>query len=424
MQVAGRNDLSMRIVVVTFGTEGDSRPMIALCHGLHAAGHDVALLAERSAESYSRALGVPFEPLAGDMAAALHSAADGLLRKGADASHVARVLANIAKDNTAAWMRVVLKHAESADAIVCAGLAVYVGLSCAEHLRIAVVGAALQPVMPTREFPSPFVRQGRFPGWVNRASHRLVLTMMWRAFRGAINAARAEVTGQPPRRAEWSGYPIVFGISQALVPRPRDWPERFSTVGYLWPPRDPAWQPDASLLRFLAEGDSPVYVGFGSMLGFDRYRLLAAVVEALDGRRALVFEGWSGFGAGALADNLHRIGPTPHDWLFPQVSMVVHHGGAGTTHSAARAGVPSAVVPFAGDQFLWADRLYRAGIAPRSFSIGNLTAQRLRAQLMQASDPAMRERARAIGAAMHDEKGVTNAVAEIDRLGAAGWNAR
>ncbi|MFP3615836.1 glycosyltransferase, partial [Paraburkholderia sp. SIMBA_050] len=67
--------------------------------------------------------------------------------------------------------------------------------------------------------------------------------------------------------------------------------------------------------------------------------------------------------ASMLPAHVCVIGDTPHDWLFPQVSMAIHHGGSGTTHSAARAGIASVVVPFAGDQFFWANRLQRLGVA-------------------------------------------------------------
>ncbi|WP_369679462.1 glycosyltransferase, partial [Burkholderia ubonensis] len=103
----------------------------------------------------------------------------------------------------------------------------------------------------------------------------------------------------------------------------------------------------------------PVYVGFGSMAGFDRASLTDALVTALDGRRALFYPGWSGIDTSALPKHVFVVGDTPHRWLFPRTSMVIHHGGSGTTHSAARAGVPSVVVPFAGDQFFWANRLQR-----------------------------------------------------------------
>ena len=195
----------MRVVALTFGTEGDMRPMVALCRGLRDADIDAMLLGDRSAAGYAAEYGVPFVALAGDMAEALRQAAGGFLENGAGIASMAKALAEIARANTAAWMRTTLEHAAGADGIVCAGLAIYVGLSCAEHLSIPVVGAGLQPMMPTREFPSPFFPPWRMPGWANALTHRLVLAMMWRAFRSAINDARRVVARQPPRHAQFEG---------------------------------------------------------------------------------------------------------------------------------------------------------------------------------------------------------------------------
>jgi len=388
--------------------------MVALCRGLRDAGHDVVLLCEQAGEAYAAESGVPFVPLAGDMAAALQSASAGFLRSGGDVTHTARALAEIARNNTAAWMRATLEHCVHADGIIAAGLAIYVGLSCAERLNLPTIGAGLQPMMPTREFASPFLRPWRLSGFVNVLSHRLVLGLMWRAFRGAINDARRNVAHQRPRRAEFDGYPVVCGISPALVPQPRDWPARFVIAGHWWLPHDPAWAAPPALAAFLDAGEAPVYVGFGSMVGFDRDQVRTLVLDALDGRRALLFAGWSRFGGRDLPSTVLQIGPTPHDWLLPRTRVVIHHGGAGTTHAAARAGVPSIVAPFAGDQLFWADRLTRLGVAPPPIPQKTLTAQRLRESLALAGDARMVVRARNVGAAMTSEHGVANAVAHIE----------
>jgi len=410
----------MRLVALTFGTEGDSRPMIALCRGLRDAGHDVTMLAERTAQPYAESLHVPFAALAGDMAAELHAESGTLLAKGGDFQYVARALAAIARRNTSAWMRTAVEHARGSDIVIGAGLAIYVALSSAEYLHVPFIGAGLQPMMPTREFASSFLPPWQLPAWANRASHRLVLAVLWRAFRGAVNDARRDVTQQPHRRAQWDGYPVVCGISPTLVPQPRDWSERFAIVGYWWPPRESAFSPDAALAEFLAAGERPVYVGFGSMLGFDRDRMLRIVLDALDGRRALLSPGWSGFGAQAsLPTNVRAIGHTPHAWLFPRTHIVVHHGGAGTTHAAARAGAPSVVLPFAADQFFWAERLRKVGIAPPYIRHAQLTAPLLQERLAEAGDPAMAARARNVAAAMAHEHGVANAIERIERWAGA-----
>jgi sterol 3beta-glucosyltransferase len=404
----------MRIIGQTFGTEGDTRPMVALCRGLLDAGPDVTLLAERSGEHYAAALRVPFVALAGDMAGEMRHAASGLARSGVDARSVARTLAAIANANTAAWMRATLDAARDAHAVIAAGLAIYVGLSVAESLGVPAIGAGLQPLLPTRAFASPFLPPGRLPAFLNRASHRFVLGAMWRAFRGAINDARRTVARQAPRRRAWDDYRVLFGMSPTLVPRPPDWDERVAVTGYWFGPRDPGFVPDLRLVEFLGAGEPPVYVGFGSMLGFDRDRILATVLEALDGRRAVLHSGWSDFGEASLPANVLRIAHVPHDWLFPKLSVIVHHGGAGTTHAAARAGVPSIVLPFAADQFFWAKRVEALGIAPPMLTHAQLDPMRLRERLEAARSERIHERAREVALAMSTETGVANAVSRIE----------
>src|SRR5262249_41560076 len=117
-----------------------------------------------------------------------------------------------------------------------------------------------------------------------------------------------------------------------------------------------------------------------------------------------------------LPGNFFLLREAPHDWLFPRTSLVIHHGGAGTTHSAARAGVPSVVVPFAGDQPFWADRLRRLGVAPRPLSAKRLRASTVTERLQFAERPEVRARAAALGTKMRAENGLGNAVATIETL--------
>ena len=408
----------MRILAITFGTEGDWRPLTALCGGLQSAGHDVLLLAPAPAADLAARLGVRFEALAGDMARELEAAMPMLTRRGGNAAALAHVFSGLAVRNIGEWTRAMMRHGDEVDAILCAGLAIYVGLSCAEALDKPVIGAGLQPVMPTGAFASPFLPPLRLPAWANRVSHRLVLAMLWKAFRGSINRARREITGQAPRRDAWTGYPCLFGISPTLVAPPADWPPHYLITGEWRTPDDPDWQPDAALRAFLTAGEPPVYVGFGSMLGFDPAALTRVVVDALGGRRALLFMGAAGLGAGALPASVLRIGPLPHGWLFPRVRLVVHHGGAGTTHAAAHAGKPSVVVPFAGDQPFWAERARRLGIAPAPIRQRALDAAVLAQRIDEALGASFAERAAAIGRAMAHEHGVARGVAAFAQLAA------
>ena len=417
----------MKFTVATYGTEGDTRPLAALCRALIDAGHEAQLLADRATLHAARALQVPCAPLSGDIRAAVAPEALGpIVGKRGSARVAVKALASIANANTAAWMHEVRAAAEGSDAVIVSALASFVGLSVAEQLRIPAIGAAMIPITPTHDFASPFLRPGTVPGFLHRASHPFVNHMIWRAFRAATNKARVDVCALPPRRRGWTDHPVLYGVSRALLPQPADWPEHALVCGQWAAHADGSdgWAPAATLSAFLEAGEPPIYIGFGSMAGFDSHRLVRALVAAVDGRRAVFCPGWGGVDASELPSNFHVIGDTPHAWLFPRVSVVIHHGGAGTTHSATRAGKPSVVVPFAGDQFFWADRLHRLGIAAAAVDGNAPTAAAFARAIDFASLSATRARAEPLAAAMREEDGLGTAVAAIERLAAAGRELR
>jgi len=406
----------MKLIVATYGTEGDARPFAALCRGLMDAGHQTRLLADAATLGSAQALDVPTTPLAGDIRGALNSdrAIADAVAKGGGFNATARALAKIANENAESWLRTIIEAGENCDAILVAGLAAFVGLSAAEYLGAQGIGSGMIPITPTAAFPSPFLPPRWVPRLLNRASHGFVNSMLWKAFRNKTNAARA-MFRLPPRHAVWTEHAMVYGISPNLLPTPADWPANARLCGQ-WLVRSPTWVPPQTLANFLAAGEAPVYIGFGSMTGFDNTRLLEALIEAMAGRRAVFHPGWSGIDPDALPDNFLAIGDTPHDWLFPRTSAVIHHGGSGTSHSAARAGVPSIVTPFAGDQFFWAERLRLAGVAPPAVDGRRPKAEAFAKALDFTAAPQVRSRARALRETMGAEDGVKDAVAAIERI--------
>jgi UDP:flavonoid glycosyltransferase YjiC (YdhE family) len=406
----------MKVVVATYGTDGDVRPFSALCRGLMDAGHETRLLADAGTLGSAEALGVPTTALAGDIRGALgrDPVLAGVVAKGGGFRDTARALAKIANENAEAWLRTIIEAARGCDAILVAGLAAFVGFSAAEYLRVKGIGSGMIPITPTAEFPSPFLPPRWVPRVLNRASHGFVNAALWKAFRDKTNKARASFH-LPPRRSVWKEQSMIYGISPSLLHAPADWPTNVHLYGQ-WVTQRPTWTPPPELANFLAAGDAPIYVGFGSMTGFDSVRLLDALIESMAGRRALFHSGWSGIDPKALPDNFLAIGDTPHDWLFPRTAAVIHHGGSGTSHSAARAGVPSIVTPFAGDQCFWAERLRLAGVAPAAVNGRQPTAEEFGKALEFVADAGVRRRAAALGGVMRTENGVPGAVAAIERM--------
>ena len=176
------------------------------------------------------------------------------------------------------------------------------------------------------------------------------------------------------------------------------------------------WQPPLALSEFLAAGPKPVYVGFGSMLGGDAQRLSDIWRQALrnTGQRGIFATGWGGLTAVDDAQ-IFCLSAAPHDWLFPRVAAAVHHGGAGTTAAAAKAGVPSVVMPFFGDQPFWAWRLASLGAAPAAVTRKTLSVDSATEALRYALTAPCQDKAAELGQRIRAEDGVDEAIAQLQR---------
>lgn len=154
-------------------------------------------------------------------------------------------------------------------------------------------------------------------------------------------------------------------------------------------------------------------VGFGSMNERDPERTTRTVVEALklSGKRGILLTGWGGLSNADLPDDVFKAEEVPHDWLFPRVAAAVHHGGAGTTATSLRAGLPTVVLPFFAEQAMWGRRVAKLGAGPPPISRKELSAGRLADAIRVAADErTVRDRAAALGDRLRREDGVGNGV--------------
>lgn len=404
----------MRLTVVTFGSEGDTRPFVGLCRGLMDSGHEVQLFADQASAYNAQLCGVPVQVLPGDVRSTLPIGNPSQEIRRAEVFQAIKACFRLIRENSAAWMKVVASDARRSDAILFAGLASPVARIVAEELRKPAIELWVTPTTPTRDYPAATLRPMHLPGWVNLLSHRLSpRAVMQRFFGKPAAAARKAIFGETSAAGGEYEFPILYGFSRHLVPRSDDWPDAHQISGHWVLPSD-NWAAPRDLLAFLAAGPPPIYVGFGAVSCFLRQKGLNAITSAVQGRRVVFFPGWSNITATALPSNFFLLGNTPHSWLFPRTSMVIHHCGAGTTHTAARAGVPSVPVPFGADQFFWAGRLTSAGVAAKYLPGPKLEASRLASMIEFAEQDVVRQRARALGVAMSMENGIALAVAEIE----------
>ena len=401
----------MRLLMATYGTEGDTRPLVMLAHGLQRAGHHVYLLAERSTLSSAAALGVPHAALAGQIDADV----DALVGQGNNLRAASRGLAQMATHLTADWLAQTDAAAQDCDAVITGGLLAFIGMSVAQRRGVPIIGAGTVPVTPTAAFPSTFLPPGRWPRWLNRPSHVLAALQIWRQFRAPLNHARQQQAGLSPLARPAVDIPFLYGFSPHLVARPHDWPAHQHICGQ-WRLPAPAQQLPETLAQWLGAHPAPVYLGFGSMRGFDAKHVFSRLLDALGPRPVLLAPGWAGLPPGwTLPPHVHVVGAVPHEALFPQCGLIIHHGGSGTTHSASRAGVPQLILPLAADQPFWAARLYALGVAGPPLSLKRFDRATLQRAIAVATDAATTSRAQALGQAMAGEDGVATAVATLQQ---------
>ena len=418
----------MKICVLAFGSRGDVQPAVALSARLAGRGHEVRLVAPMNFAKLAAGRGFDFVALPLDMTEELQSEADILFSGGGNPLAFIRWSIKFWRKAIGIVSPSVLEAGEGVELVVGAGLMDTLGGMLAERLGVPCVYAWWVPMLAARDFFFDTIENPlpRLPGWLNRGVFQTYDSVLWLATRGALSRAREDFAlGRagltPPLQAALArGETLLLAYSDELLPRSREWPANVETTGWWTLPDGLGWTPPPELARFLAEGREPIYVGFGSMTFKDHDETFRAVLGALDktGARAIVAAGWGGLQRDDLPASVFALDEAPHDWLFDRVAAIVHHGGAGTTGAAVRAGKPSIVTPFIVDQFAWARTLCARGIAPEPLPHRKLTADALAAAITTAlGDADMRRRAAKIGERVRAEDGVGRAVAVIERVG-------
>jgi len=426
----------MKVLVITIGTRGDVQPLIALAAGLAQYGHAVSVCTSVRYIDAVKRRGLDFLQLSDDLVSLVETpegrrtiAGTGgpVKRLRGYCGLMARSLQiqrDLFRDGWAA------ASALEPDVIVCHPK-MSIGLHYAERLSIPAVLTPLFPLFdPTSAYPAPgvpVVRLGRrFTAIYNRLSHRALKRMiglasrrLFASWRQSAGLPRLPVFADVLHRADGESVPLLNGWSRHLLPDPDDGAiEDRLTAGFWFTESDPSWQPDERLARFLDNGDPPVFVGFGSMSGTDPMRTTNTVLEALDraGVRGGLAAGWGGLQAEVLPDTAMLLDEVPHDWLFERVAAVVHHGGAGTTAAGLRAGRPTVVCPFFGDQPFWGRQIHELGVGPAPVPQRRLSAERLAESIRQAlASREIRQKSAKLGRTLRAENGIGRAIRFIER---------
>ncbi|MBD2342178.1 glycosyltransferase family 1 protein [Calothrix sp. FACHB-156] len=352
----------MRVLLSVVGTRGDVQPVIALALEVRDRGHEVHLCVPPNFIKWAQRLGFSSTPVGIEMRAPRKTAVSD--------TTTTKPMPDLITDQFDA----ISAAANGCDIIVGANTHQYAARSIAELHSIPYINAIYAPTaLPTDD---------TIRIWNERSVERVNVNRTQLGLSPIDDVLSHIVTNQP-----------LLATDPTLAPSPLV-PRMSILQTGAWFLEDSTPLP-SDVEVFLEAGDPPVYFGFGSMpIAGDTSLILIEAARAV-GRRAIISQGWADLKLIDQAPDCIAIGDVNHQALFPRVAMVVHHGGAGTTHTAARAGVPQVLVPMFSDQPFWANRVRELGIGTL-IPIADLTANRLISALHDASDPAIANRALAI----------------------------
>jgi sterol 3beta-glucosyltransferase len=394
----------MKILLLTAGTRGDVEPFTALAQSLAARGHQVLLAVPDHSGVDMAALDVV--SLEADFSQLISD-------QGVSPLAVAKTFRTVIRPAMARLLSAAVEHIIAfAPDLVVYHPKVLSAPTAAERLGIpSVIVETVPAVTRTREFPAPYITS-RDLGPLNRATYQaapLAAVM----FRRELGAALKPLPATPQRRAET--HHAMIPVSPQLLPRPRDWPPTVHLTGH-WTGKPVTTDADPELEDFMDRG-SFVYAGFGSMKAGDARERGQIILNAArrSGLSVLVATGWGGLDVPKTTSREVLVREAVnHHHVLPRAVAAIHHGGAGTVHAVARAGIPSIVVPFIADQPFWGHTLHRCGLAPEPIPRRKLTPDRLMEALAQIGN--YRDHAAQAGERIRDEDGVAAAADILENL--------
>lgn len=283
----------MHITILALGSRGDVQPYAVLGGGLKSAGHQVRFITFESFASLVAELGLDFHPVPGD---AQMVVADG----GANMLGLVRSFTNLAKGYARSLSDPYLGETDLIINQLPGGL---YGFDLVEKYNLPMMLASVIPLTRTNTMPLMGFPALPLPGY-NRMTYSLGERVLWQMFRSVINEWRTQTLKLSPLPLK--GYfgqlgtkkiPILNRFSEHVVPRPADWNEHIHITGY-WFPEEKQWEPPKDLLDFLDAGNSPVFIGFGSLPVKNPRRTTEIILEALkqSGQSGILHSGWEGWG--------------------------------------------------------------------------------------------------------------------------------
>lgn len=405
----------MKITILAYGSRGDVQPFLALAIGLSKAGHSVLLAAPHRFSELAAAFQVSFFSLAGDpqeISIAINAAGNNLYG-------MVKSIRNYAVGIAPQVVSQIMEASAGADLLVHTFLFTSGAHGLARSLGIPDISIQTFPMFaPTMAYPN--VGFPPLGGTGNYLSHWLATQVFRLGSAGGFRQIQSLLPATFPRELTWPfegphPSPLLIACSPQVIPLDRNWRANVHVCGYFFLDEE-GYQPPADLAQFISARPAPVCVTFGSMVNRAAEKMRLQVLEALDrhGERVILLTGW-GIPAISSTRNVFYQDSVPHSWLFPRCKAIIHHGGAGTTAAALRAGQPAIIVPHTADQPFWARRVRELGAGAVPLPIQQLSVDRILLALDEVSRPEIIAGAQRLANVIASEDGVGMAVRLIER---------
>jgi sterol 3beta-glucosyltransferase len=417
--------MGKKVALVAVGSRGDVQPMVVLGLGLKSAGYDPTIIAGSDFEQWVESFGLNYQSLGVNMQDVMNEdMGRNWANSGGSPSASLKVLQTLLDQYGKPIKEAIWEEGQRSDVIMSNFLTDSLAMTVAETFDIKHIMFMLQPLMPTKYGGSHTNSVMQGASLINSLATNLIIGVLWnRVFGGYANGVRQEL-GLPKISffeyiKRFKQTPSILAFSPNVVPTADDWHENSHQTGYLFIEDEPDWQAPEDLLAFLDDGEAPIYLGFGSMSAVDPKMTLDMMLKAIadTGQRAIIHSGWAGLSTDNQADHIYFLDSAPHAWLFPKMKALVHHGGAGTTATSLRAGVPTFIIPHLGDQTYWGLRMPQLRVGPKPVPRPKLTSEKLADGIRQmVNDTTMQSTADKLGQAIRQENGVQKTVKAVKTI--------
>jgi len=352
----------MHFGIVAIGSRGDVQPYVALGLGLKGRGHNVTLLAYENFRDFIEGYGLEFLPLSGNIEELLHTNdVKKMIRSGRFVA-LGIYAHTRAKETQQQINQELVAGLANADVLVTSLLGISWVSSIAEktNKKWAIVQVGL-PITPTKVFPCCGIDQFDFPLF-NRFSYWVFHYGFWKLNKKLVNDFRLTL-GLPTlkdsifKKIANDKIPNLYCFSSTLLSWPHNWDEHVKITGFLFLPKESRDQNSGDqipkeLTDWLATGERPVYIGFGSIPVPDP-ELFGSVIKQMltqTQHRFIFCHGWSRLAELPDHPNLFVVKSINHDWLFPRCKAAIIHGGIGTLAACMKARLPLIILSILYDQ--------------------------------------------------------------------------